>query len=350
MNIRKQSQFYNRSASGGQQSLDLMNDFSLENSIILAITLIIRGTMTATGGGAISGFHRDAPCGMINNAKLWGNYAGGVAKNQRTIFDQPPQQMFYPGNFFANVFNALLRTSTGAAATDPFRATIPVPLVDPLADTAQATYIDCRDYTSFKLDLRWAADADLATTNLSTVQAVELEVELELWEDGPARGVPHYEPSIIYKELDASTAQSRLTQNGDFAWDGDLWALWLQQHDDSAVGDAERVDGLVRALSLEHGRRPAIPFGRWDPFRRKTWGLYPYSLSTTEVAGVAGIHFNIPRRSRAGSINIVRNTLEANPPGVTAITPAAGDALFVTGVAAEPVYGRQSKPHGGGRR
>jgi hypothetical protein len=339
MRTRQLSQFYARSAVSAPQSIDLMNDFTLENSIIVAMQLIIRGNMVSTGGGAISGFHRDAPCGVIQTAKCWGNIAGGVAKNQRTIFDMPPQQMFYPGSFFMNVFNALLRTSSGAAATDPFRATIPVPLVNPLSPIKDRTFIDCRDYTSFKLDLRWAAAADLATTNFSSDASVELEVQLTVMEDAPPRGIPHFEPELVYKELPADTASSRLTRDGDISWNGYLTALWLQQHDDSAAGDSERVDGLVRAFSVEHGKGQLVPFTRWDPTRRDTWSKFPYTQSTTEVTGVAALHLPMPPHSRRGKLNMIRNTSEANPLGVTAITPAAGDALFMTAISAEPVYG-----------
>jgi len=341
---REISNVYGRNGSGLQDTFDLMTDFALENAVIIAMTLIFRGTMTSTGGGAISGFHRDAPCGLMTNAKLQGGYAGGLAKNRRVIFDMPPQQMFYPGVYLSGVFNALLRTSAGAASTDPIRATIPVPLVDRLADTAKMTYIDPRDYTSLNLDVRWDTDANLASTNLSTVQAVECEVMLTILEDFFPRGTSHYEPNIVYKELACDSASTRLTDNGDVTWDGDLWSIWFQQFDDSATGDSERVDGLVRALSLLGSKGEAIPWVRWDILRRLTWAKYNYALSTTEIAGVAAASFKgAPRRARNGHVKVVRNTSEANPPGVTAITPGSNDTLMTTAIAAEGVYARQGK-------
>lgn len=344
MQLREVSNVYPRNASGGQDTFDLMTDFSLENAVIVAMTLVFRATMTATGGGAISGFHRDAPCGLMTNAKLAGGYEGGLRQNRRTIFDMPPQQMFYPGVYETGVFNALLRTSSGAAQTDPVRATIPVPLVDRLADTARMTYIDPRDYTSLNLEVRWAPDTDLASTNLSTVQAVECEVFLTILENFWKRGTPHYEPNLVYKELSADTASSRLTDNGAINWDGDLWSLWFQQFDESASGDSERVDGLVRALTVPGPKGDAIPWVRWDVLRRSTWAKYNYSLSTTEVAGVAAASFKgAPQRSHRGSLKVVRNTSETNPPGVTAITPTAGDLLMTTAIAAQPVYARQGQ-------
>ncbi len=340
MKTRELSNVYTRNASGGQDSFNLMNDFSLENAVIVAMTLVIRASMTSTGGGAISGFHRDAPCGLITNAKLAGGYNGGLLnKNRRTIFDMPPQQMFYPGVYNSGVFNALLRTSSGAAATDPLRATIPVPLVDRRADSRRKTFIDPRDYTSLTLDVRWGADADLATTNLSTVQAVECEVLLTVLEAAWGRGKHHFEPNLVYKEMSADSASSRLSENSDIAWDGDLWSIWFQQYDDSGAGDAERVDGLVRVIILEGNKGNPIPWARWDPLRRSTFAKFPYTQSTTEIAGVAvaGFHGS-PRRAANGSLKVIRNTSETNPLGVTAITPASNDALMTTAIAAEPVY------------
>lgn len=335
----KESIVYPQNAANSPQSINLLDDFSLENSIIVDMNMIIRGNQVATGGGAVSGFHRDAPCGMITTAKFEGGYSGGVAKAKRVIFDCPPQQMYWPGNYMASVINALLRTSSGASQTDPIRAVIPVPLRDPHYRKSEAVYIDCRDYTSLKLDVRWGPDADLATTNLSDVTSLELEVELEVADDYIPRKTPHYEPNIVYKEMPADTSSSRLVTEGDITWDGDLCSLWLQQHDDNASGDSERVDGLVRALTLQHGKGQAIPFTRWDPLRRDTWKRYPYTQSTTEIAGIASALFRVPRRSEQGKLLVIRNTQETNPPGVAAITPAANDKLFTLAIAAERVYG-----------
>lgn len=337
MDLKEQSINYVRSAASAPQTLDLLTDFGLKDAIIAQIQVVLRGNMVSGGGGAISGFHRDAPCGMLTALKLWGGYK--ARGGQRVILDAPPQQQFYPGNFMAGLFHALLRTSAGASSTDPFRATIPLPLVDPNARTAGVTYIDCRDYASLQMDLRWAADADLATTNLSSVASVELEVKIITVENGPRQGFPHYEPNIVYKELAASTASTRLVDNGSLPWDGDLWSLWTQQHDDSASGDSERVDGLVRALFATQGKREAVPYSRTDPLRRATWEKYNPSLTTTEVTGVQVLTFSPPRKSRMGTILLGRDTSSSNPLGVTAITPATSDALFCLLVAAEPVHG-----------
>jgi len=338
--LRKVSRIYNRSASGGSQSIDLYEDLGLANFILFNLTLIIRGTMTATGGGAISGFHRDAPAGMINNWKLIGHYEP-TGKN-RTIFDMPPQQMFYPGNFSNGVFHALLRTSSGAAATDPFRATVPVPLRDPRFKRAGSTYIDCRDFESLNFDIKnWAADADLATTNLASVQSVQIEVEAEIMENGPAQGDPHFEPMIAYKEMPLSTTSNKLTDSGQLPWDGFATALWVQPLDDSGAGDAERVNGLLRTFEVKQGSRGLIDEIGFDAALRATWSRYNPTLTTTEVVGVVGVPLSPPWDGRDGPAIMRRDTQTAVVPGVTAITPAAGDTLFNTVIGADPVNGAE---------
>ncbi len=338
--VKNKSRTYSRPASGAPQAIDLYADFQLADSIIWGITLIIRGTMTSGGGGAITGFHRDAPAGMITNVVLSGGYDN--ARGRRELVNAPTQQLFYPGNFSSGIFHALLRTSAGAASTDPFRATIPLPLRDPAFGYSDSVYIDVRDYNSFDLDIRnWATDASLATTNVSTVQAVELEVQIDLVDNGPPQGSPHFEPSLAYKELPASSVSTRLTDNGQLSWDGFAVALWMQQHDDSGAGDAERVNGLVRRLIVEQRGMPRMDNVSWDQLLRNTWAKYNPSLTTTEVAGVAGYTFDPPLDAVDGPGFNVRDTSSANPPGITDIVATTSDALFSLIVAAEPVYGAE---------
>lgn len=335
--LKEQSIYYSRNAAGVPQTLDLRTDFGLKDAIIAAITVIIRGNMVATGGGAISGFARDEPSGRITQMKLRGAHVpkGGA----REILSAPPQQLFYPGNFSSNLFHAMLLTSSGAGQTDPFRATIPLPLVDPNSTNAPMTYIDVRDYTSLNLVLQWDADTTLASTNLSSVSGVELEVKVITVEDGPEQGSPHYEPNISYKEVPLSTSATRLVTDGNLTWDGDLWAMWLQEFDASASGNSQRIDGILRELTVRQGKRDVVPKARWDALRRATWEKYNPAMTTTEVTGVIGVPFSPRLRSEDGDLLIERDTATTNPLGVTAVTAATGDTLMTTLVAAEPVHG-----------
>lgn len=335
--IKEQSLYYARNAAGVPQTIDLRTDFGLKDAIVAAIQVIIRGNMVSTGGGAISGFARDEPAGRITQMKLRGAFVpkGGA----REILSAPPQQMFYPGNFSAGLFHALLLTSSGASSTDPFRATIPLPLVDPNSTHAPHTYLDIRDYTSLNLVVQWDADTTLATTNLSSISGVELEVKVIVVEDGPHRGTPHYEPNIVYKELPLATSSTRLVTDGNLTWDGDLWAAWFQTFDASASGNSQRVDGSLREVVLRQGKRDVMPRARWDALRRATWEKYNPSLTTTEVVGVVGVPMSPRLRSEDGDLMFERDTATTNPLGISAITPAAGDTLMTTLVAAEPVHG-----------
>lgn len=341
MNLRTVSKRYPRNASGQRQPLDLYEDFQLADAIIWSMTLILRGTMTSTGGGAITGFHRDAPAGMIQNLKFGGQYDPWGAR--REIFNGPLQQFLWPGNYTNRISHALLRTSAGAAATDPFRATVAMPLRDPYFVQKERVYIDVRDYSSLQLEIaNWETDANLATTNLSTVQAVELEVQFQLVENGPGQGAAHFEPSLTYKELPLATSSTKLTDSGQIAWDGFACAIWLQQFDDSQTGDNERTNGILKQLSARQANRNLIDDQTWDSVLRDTWTRYTPALTTTELAGVTGIPLDPPWDGRNGPANILRDTATTPPPGVTAVAPATSDTLMTLVVAADPVHGAES--------
>jgi hypothetical protein len=338
MNIRTVNQRFFRPASGSPQTIDLYEAFQLADDIIWNMTLILRGTMTSTGGGAITGFHRDAPAGMITNVKLGGQYEpwGG----RREIFNAPPQQLFWPGNYTNGISQALLRTSAGAASTDPWRAAIPIPLRDPRFRHGGKVYADIRDYSSLLLEIRnWEVDANLATTNLSTVQAVEIDVVLDLVEEGPPKGAAHFEPSLAYKEVPMVSTTTKGFDSAALAWDGYATAIWLQQFDDSQTGDAERANGLLRQFTIKQANVALIDDKVWDSALRDTWTKYRPALTTTELAGVAGIPLDPPWDGRKGPANILRDTQTTPPPGVTAVTPAVNDALFTLIVGADGVHG-----------
>lgn len=341
MNLRTVAKRYPRNASGQRQVLDLYEDFQLADALIWSLTLILRGTMTSTGAGAITGFHRDAPAGMIQNLKFGGQYDPWGAR--REVFNGPLQQFLWPGNDTSKITHALLRTSAGATSTDPFRATVAMPLRDPYFARRERVYIDVRDYSSLLLEIaNWETDANLAPTNLSSVQAVELEVQFQLIENGPGQGAPHFEPSLSYKELPLSTTSTKLTDSGQIAWDGFATAIWLQQFDESQTGDNERSNGLLKQVSIRQANKNLVDDQTWDSILRDTWTRYTPALTTAETIGIAGIPLDPPWDGRNGPANVLRDTSTTPPPGVTAVTPTTSDALMTLIVAADPMFGAET--------
>lgn len=340
MKLVHKSLYYSQNAAGAQQTIDLYEDFQLAQSIIIGATLILRGNMVSTAGGAISGFHRDAPCGVIQNVLIEGGY--NLTGKRRQIANAPAQELYWPGNYTNAVRHALLRTSAGASATDPFRAVIPMPLRDPRFRHASRTYIDCRDYNSLILGVRnWAADADFATTNLSDLTSVEIEIALDLVENGPPKRAAHFEPSIVYKDVPMVTTSTQDNQAGQVSWDGLATALWLAQYDDSATGDSERVNSILRQFSARQAGDVKVDNTRWEKALRDTWSKYNPSMTTTEEAGIAGLPLSPIWSSRRGPAYLQRDTSTTAPVGITGVTAAANDALRTLVIAAEPVYGAQ---------
>src|SRR3972149_11557293 len=124
--ISERSQIY--AASQTRVNADLYRDLGLKDVVVVRLMYVFRAEQVSTAGGAISGFHRDAPAGMIVNAHLYGAYKP-MSNKRRSIHNMPAQQMYWAGSYEQGAVQAMLTTSAGASSTDPIRATIPVPLM-----------------------------------------------------------------------------------------------------------------------------------------------------------------------------------------------------------------------------
>lgn len=329
-------------AAGRPDREDLKEEMGIVGRI-KEMLLIVRGSQVSTAGGAISGFGRTAPWILIKNIEISGHYLPRA--EIRTIVNADPTRLYWLAAFLNNHPGRLLTTSAGASATDPIQGVIPDFLTDNSQPFAGATYIDARNYTSINIIIDWADDADLATTNLSDVTGLEVEVQVveEVGADmGPADEA-HFEPSVIFKEHPSTTLNTKLTNDKLVSWDGLAITACFFQHDDSAAGDAELVDGLVKRFTLSHGGHAVFEDIDWSAVLRKSQKQYPLAYTTTVRAGTAAVKLEPPMDSRDGDAGVRRDTRTTAPAEITAVTPAAADSFITMLLVAEPNKAMQER-------
>lgn len=315
-----------RTAANARQPVNLKQDMQLTGKI-RDLQFKVQGTMTATGGGAISGFTREAPFGVMSTWELSGNFKATGQK--RTIFNNDPAEMYWPCNFKEYNPGRTLIVSAGAAAVDPFIGTIQDVVKLPASPFRNATYIDSRYYTTLDFIINWSnGTTAFASTNLASIQLVALDVQIvEEYDTPDTEDHPHFEPAWTVKDHPTTTVNTQVTNDADFVFAGDCPALYFRQHDDSAVGNAERVDGLVRFLSLYQNGLPVIDNKAWSSLLEETQRSNPLAYTTTRPAGVVTIPFMPPLKSRFGNLSLKRDTQSANPPDITDIVAGAGDKI-----------------------
>lgn len=333
----KRSKLYLRGAASTSQHEDLYSDFQLRDLIVAGIQLFLVGKMTSTGGGAVTGFRREAPWSLIQNLVMEGRHK--VLGRNHQLVNQPPQQLWLPSQYEEGYESTLLRTSSGAASTDPFRGQMQIPFRDRNFRAAEATYLDGRLLTDFNMRIDWAADSELADTNLDSLSEVGLEIQMDLVKDGPAPNKSHFAPQLVYKEMDGSSDTTKQVDQNQNTVDGLLTASWLQSFDDSKVGDNERTDALFRRLTISHNNINVVDTEDWVARQEKTRKLYPLAGSTTRHKGIVGIPFVPPLNMGRGPAFIERDTKSALSVGAedAAVTPASGDKLFATHLGAVPI-------------
>lgn len=295
--------------------------------IILELQIILQGQMVSTAGGAVTDFTREAPLGLISLLEISGNFRRTGRK--RPIISGEPVEFYWPLSFLAGMPGQLLRTSTGASATDPIRGVLLDVVKNPGAPIGGATYIDTRLYTSMDVYVQWAADAALAATNLSAVQNLDIKFVVKEWlgRGIPPPNAPHFEPFWVHKRHLTESANTKVDNDPFLSFDGLISDFGFRQHDESAAGDAERVDGLVRKLSMVQGGVPIIDNDDWQALKRKTYEQFPLGYTATPPNGLVYLEAEPELDSRKGPVAVIRDTLTAVDPDVTAITPGTSDAL-----------------------
>jgi hypothetical protein len=256
----------------------------------------------------------------------------------RTIMDAPPTELYWPSAFMYGSLPDVLIASAGAASTDPLRGILPTFWTDPGTNYGGTTWIDTRLYTDLSLSVQWGALAALASTNLASVAGITLEVQIEelVGDDIGDANQAHFEPTVIHKVHASTSVDTKLTNDSVIGFDGQLIVACFRQHDNSGVGNAQRVDGLIRRVTMEQGGNALINQADWSSLIRASVRDYPLAYVAAPPVGVVALGMDPPVASRKGAIHIIRDTETAVPPDITAVAPAASDALHSVMIVAEP--------------
>lgn len=324
-----------RTAVSQPDSKDLKQDMQV-SGLIREMVQTLQGNQVSTGGGAISGFTREAPFGLASLLEISGNYA--VTGKKRQVLNAPPADIYWLCSFLQNAPGTTLTTSAGASATDPIRGVLGDFVTDQSQGYGGATYIDSRLYATLDVTVRWGALADLASTNLSSTSSVEWEVRVkeEVGGDLPSAEDAHFEPAVIQKQHPSTTTGTQLANDNVVTWDG-LAIVWFsQQHDDSAAGNLQRVNGLIRLVDINQGGRPVVVRKTFQALLRETQTKYSLGLTTTQPDGVTCVPIDPPLDSRNGTMTVIRDTQTTPPPGITSVTAATSDRLNTTLLVIEP--------------
>jgi hypothetical protein len=332
-NIRKVTRRYNIDFGPPAQpnSIDLLADFGLTGRIV-ALTLVIVGTMTAGGGGAIAAFGKDAPANLLSLATLEGAYRLSTGDRVQHI-SLPGGEWVWPAAKMNGVIPTLLRTSTGAGNTDPFSCELLNILRDPSSKIHDHTGIDVREYGELTLRLDWAEATTLAATNLASIQAVSVLVKIEEEVGLPAVGsYPNFTPVVSFKDLACVTPDTAISENGTFGFRGYATCLHVRQHDALGVGDAQRVDGMLRKLTAYHGGKSVYDHVEVAAMLTDDKVNFPLTGIVNRPAGVYSLPFQPMLKSGAGAngaLSFTRDTLSAPPADIVPVVAGAGDKIVV---------------------
>ncbi len=333
--LMKKTYRMTRTAASVTDTEDLKERMQITGRI-MSIVFRLYGTMTSTGAGAITAFSREAPWPLISLLRFAGFYT--PTGKTRTIMDAPPAELYWPAAFMNGSLPDLLIVSTGAAATDPLRGILPNFWTDPGTNFGGTTWIDSRLYTDLSMSVQWGPLAALAGTNLASVAGITLEIQIEelVGDDIGDANEAHFEPAVIHKTHASTSADTKLTNDSVISHDGQLIVACFRQHDAGAVGNAQRVDGLIRRLTMEQGGKALINNADWSSLIRASTRDYPLAYTAAPPVGVVALTMDPPVSSRKGAIQIVRDTATAVPPDIAAIVAAANDAVQSVMIIAEP--------------
>lgn len=322
-----------RDASGKNQR-NIKQDMQL-TGLIVDLQFILTGTMTSTAGGAVAAFEREAPWSIVTLLELAGNFRRGGRKRQ--ILSADPTIIYWPASLLAGQPGELLKASSGASATDALRGVLPNLIKDVGSLYAPFQYIDTRLYTSLDLLVQWGADSLLAGTNLASIDSEEILVTVkELVGALPPPKAPHFEPAWVTKRHLTEGSNTKVDNDPEFSFDGIASHYFFEQIDVSAAGDLERVNTLVKRLTMNQASSPIVDNADWSMLRRKTQEHFPLGNTTSYPNGIVGLPAEPPLDSRDGAVSVIRDTLTGADAGETGVTPATGDAFHTTLFVSEP--------------
>ena len=305
-----------------------------------ALALKIDGTVTATGGGTLAGLTLDAPWGILDRVRL--------LQASKYLLDMNPVDFYHLCALFNECYPQKTASTPAASASGAILAEAVLPLH---RMSGRAPFILDGRADAQKLQLQGAmnAIANYASTNASTFSA-NVRMSGEQANMTPEQSRLYALPAYKTSELEAESSSADIFKTVTLHEDGELVGILLRQHDSSATGDSQRVDGIVKRIMLrgafaQHGMLDISDL-RWGELKAQTRELFHIEQDVLK----AGIAFVPTKKNgqalmvRAGdTLSFGINTSDTVEGELTAVTPASGDRLIVTPILNKLVGGGLAK-------
>ena len=314
------------------QTVDLKQVGSLTRPI-RKITLRATGSVTAAGGGGVATLTGEAPLQFaINNVRINMPYRGVTFPR---ACDAQGRDLYLAQIFRQGNRTTLTAPTPGAGATGTFEATCALGLTVP-GPVEELCYWHPQRMGSMSMELAVGALTDYASTNVASTSGLRIRVEVEEMSgplsDVPGPDEPHFVRVFGSQRLPHESQARDLPSTGLST--GLMDWLLLRVRDASVVGDADRVDGLVRRFTLTQGARNLFELMGVRALAVKNQDENPMG-----AAIMSGLVFWKPSRDNLfhelvnlglDPATLHADTQDAVEDGVTAVAPAAGDHTQIT--------------------
>lgn len=284
--------------------------------------------------GAAVTLTRRAPALYIgNNLKVYANHR---ALGNLEIWNADVGDLYDLSSFFSRTAKPL--SAPTADATNAILAW-DLPMRIPTMPHLNQ-YHDLRnDYGSYVVELAVGALTDYAASGVTSFSSVTVDVHIyELVRGIPPADSPHYIVTWPQLRQPVESTSTMLRTTGLAG--GFCPLIQYRQHDDSASGDSELVDGLVRFIRARHRGEVVLDSTPWESLRDQTTRNWSRGAGTTVATPVPSGYaiwdvdpdYDGDAMLDARSEPIFHELDTSTTPQIdtTAVTPAASDLLVMT--------------------
>jgi len=314
-------------------------DDEFEAGPVYEIPIRVDGTATSGGGGAGASPTRDAP--LLNHLS---NTPLRVEKNQRAIITIDTTDLYWLYRWFYGADDLSAPMPGGASTAVDVLAETGIPIRNPrskygLGDPAYM--IDVIDGDDLKIRGRFGnGSTDYMATNSGTSTS-NVRISQKQWENVRPSGTAFLEPRIHQLRMPIESQVRSHRTGGRFTFENDEYLLGclIRQHDDSASGDAERVDGLVSRVHAElrtpDGNGTEVD-AEWKVLQRDGFDYFRVP-NAERNSGMAWLNLGDEKDaedlrfvSAGSSLQLTIDNQEVVSDGVTNVTPANPDELVIS--------------------
>ncbi len=330
-------------SASGSTTLDLIKSYKCEKPIT-RLRFRFAALITAGGGGTVADFTAEAGVQtMFNRLEIVGTHKELGEVQLVNMPNSDLVRLWHVVNDILGCEQDFSDPAPTAGNTGNCRREFIVPFDSPWCIFPFASYLDPRDFTSLQVRITYGANADYAATNLSTITAATIDVEVDEIQSGLDAGRAHYVPMFKANQLTIGAVTGT-----DIVLPGVVAGAFVpifaaSPHDASAAANAQfNIAGLVRRLTVALGDEVIMDKQSWEQLALKTERDFPKSYTTTRWN--APVTYLADRNrdtlglldARGRAFAFTPDTSTTPPNGTTAVVAAAGDALYTYLLAWKP--------------